>query len=159
MSNNLFNMYTFLTLCKYCIVPFYIHSKEKSLKTVSLPSSILVICALYGVLAWTSNRSACTGTTPPFNETPGSFAKAFTQDSRKFISLCFETADSIRVCIHNRSKVFVATASYENGCNFLRKLFLASLKKRWLALLFIRNTSHHYIVKDLRLKTKETPVD
>jgi len=55
--------------------------------------------------------------------------------------------------------VFVTTASYENGCIFLRKLFLGVLKKKDdLQFFFIRNTSHRYIVRDLTLETKETPV-
>lgn len=43
-------------------------------------------------------------------------------DSWEFIRLQFETRNSTRVCINYGSKVLIATAFYENGCIYLRKL-------------------------------------
>lgn len=70
--------------------------------------------------------------------------------------MCFETVDGKRVSIHDCSKVFVATASYENGYSFLRNVF--PHKNNALQLFKYYNSYLLWLFFNLHLKSEETPV-
>jgi hypothetical protein len=64
-----------------------------------------------------------------FDKAAGSFSETFGQDSRKFISLSLETGNGKRFCIHDRIEMFVGTAFYESGCNFLGNRFFGKFDR------------------------------